>query len=191
MAITIPEGISTRAKLRDHLRDTLSTLVTDHTQDVPGGEWDGVPVITIKDLGEAIAATFGGDLPTLDAKVAEISTPGTVYVSADCPDCHQRQNLTAEVDGVLSIDRSGRELKAKFKTKAKTHVCGQQPLPAAVDGQESFELGDITNQDSEAPLEVVPSEPCPSPGCVLAAEHEGDHDVPPADDADEDELLPA
>lgn len=34
-----------RRALRDHYHEAMKAAIAAHRQDVPGGEWDGVPVV--------------------------------------------------------------------------------------------------------------------------------------------------
>lgn len=156
MAIQEPVEFSTRAVFRDDLERNLTTLLKDAERKVEGGSWDGVPVVTRKDLDEAIAAVFDAPLPPPSVIRVEVKTPATVVVSAECPKCHMSAVIPAVITAVLEVDDTGGELKLKAKSKKRTHVCGQATLDdaaAAADGQMGFELDDIVQPGDEPAID--------------------------------------
>ena len=203
MAISEPVEFSTRAAFRADLERNLRALTTDARKEVAGGEWDGVPVVTIKDLDEAFAAVFDAPLPPPSSLRAEVRTPASVVVSAECPKCHLSAVIPVTIGAVLVVDGDGAELKLKAKAKARTHVCGQLGLDDVAGEQGSFELDDIVGAardavadaeqaDDEAGDEITAAtEACPFPGCVRQVDHKGKHDVRPTEDDGEGALLPA
>ncbi len=191
---TMAETWTTRSRFRAELRTVLDELVNDATKDVKGGSWDGVPVVTRKDLDEAIEAAFGLPIPPPDERTAEVSTPAVVLVSAFCPRCSLPATIPVTIGPELRVDADGAEIRLKAKAKARSHTCGQLLLPVALDGQTDFGLDDIvTSNDALTDAEradepATETEACPYPGCVLTAEHEGDHEhnpEPPADGPDQ------
>lgn len=108
--------------------DDLYTLVD---------RWWNVPVVTVRDLGEALEAAFSQPLPELTENEAEITCvdgPAIVTVIGQCGFCgvaidHQLTEIDIET---VKHGRGGTtETKAKAKTKARVHTCGQLPLPVA------------------------------------------------------------
>lgn len=149
MTITMPEVADTRARMLQAYRDALAALVEDATQQ-PGdqrdddgelvmnlGDWDGVPVVTRNRLDEAIRAVFGQPIPAPSETTVEVSTPATVIVSAVCPRCSIAQLISMSVHPELLVSDEGSELRIKAKAKARTHICGQLPLPAGDDGEQT------------------------------------------------------
>ncbi len=172
MTVQMPDVAQTRRELRDAYLEALRALVEDATREVPSGEWEGVPVLTRKDLDEAIAAVFGVPVPAPDETWAEVRTPATVIVSAICPKCSVPTAISVHMHPELVVDDTGAEIRVKGKSKARAHVCGQLPLPetapAEADGQQAFDLDDLVGERCGEPLEGADP-------CSLPAGHEGGH----------------
>jgi hypothetical protein len=149
-----------RGALRDHLRELVDASVQRIDVDAPldpeaPGEldangqpaklWQNVPVVTVRDLETALAAVFGAKLPAPSEKTAEVSTPATVFVAAECPRCHIAGRIPLAVTVELHQDSDGETLHLKPKSREALHTCGQLPLPQGDDEteQESFDLDDI------------------------------------------------
>ena len=215
-----PEHVGKWTPPREAVVAVLRRRLEGRLQDVEGGPWDGVRVVTAKDLGEALAE----ELPPASLFVAEVRTPGWVTVSAVCPRCAIPTDVSVSITSQLVSEIGGSEIKLKAKSKGRSHVCGQTRIDEAADGdQGSFELTDIIGDDAEpedlgdvgdqaahldgdedVPRETLAAEPeddvlaesgldlggCPFPGCILAAEHEGRHSIPPPAPDVDDDLLP-
>lgn len=124
--------IKTRAQLMFLTRDALEEQVKGRTQQVEGGAWDGVPVLTVKDWGEIVDAVFTPRLPPPDTMTAEVESPAYIAVSTHCPTCGIAQLIGVNLRAELVTDDDGSELKVKAKAKGAAHVCGQLPLADAV-----------------------------------------------------------
>ena len=217
-----------RAALKDRFRDLVNGAVqrvdvTQMTTDELGPDeqalplWDKVPVITLKDFEAAFWVTFDEPLPAPSAKTAEVATPATVFVAAECPRCHISQRMPLAVTVELHQDSDGETLHLKAKSKETVHTCGQLPLPEREEeaaGQEElpFEEGEEEPaeeeaEEAEAPGlrllgagEVVEAEfteasaLCANAACVLEADHAGacrsEAETAVADEPESD-LLPA
>lgn len=184
----MPQAFGSRAAFRDDLKAVFVELVQEGEQQVEGGSWDGVPVLTRKTVDEAVAAVFNAPLPPYSDTRTEVATPGTILVSADCPKCHIASVIVLTVSSKLEVDDQGAELKLRAKAKARTHVCGQQSLPLDdLDGQESFELGEIVrpedallDEEQESPGTGEPMEgiEVPADGTEVTLTVEGSADLP-------------
>lgn len=143
MASTPPEvKVAPREALRRKYRDELDSLA----QDVPGGKLDGVRVVRLDDVEKVLTAP----LPPLSLHGAEVTTPGRVDVTAICPQCDEKAEIAVAISTELRVEDDGATLRVKGKSKAASHVCGQESLPfGTVKGQESFELEDIVGDDDE------------------------------------------
>jgi hypothetical protein len=147
--MSIGSTTNTRAALRAALRDGLEDKLELLTQKVPSGEWEGVPVVTGKDLVDVIAEVFGGEMPPPDGQSAEVRTPATVYVSADCPRCHIPGIIPLTITPELRVEPTSSELRLHAKAKARLHMCGQTVLPVEpeVEGQTAaFDIDDIVGE---------------------------------------------
>jgi hypothetical protein len=186
---------TTRARFRADLLDALEGEIAKVKQDVAApGEWDGVPVVTAKDLADVFATIFGTELPPPDESSAEVRTPATVLVSAECPRCFIPQTIAMTVGPELRVNADGSELRLRAKAKAVSHVCGQLPLPVADVDQGSFALEDIVggggndNESTAGPRdESGAGEECVGANHVPGCHH---FDQAPPEDPDDD-LLPA
>lgn len=120
-------------------------------------EWSGVPVVTRKDLDEALRAVFGQPLPPASETEAEVRTPAYVLVSAVCPRCHIAQDISVEINPELLISNDGSELRLKAKAKGRTHLCGQ--LPLATNGHDAQvtldELAPVADEPGEGVEDVA------------------------------------
>jgi hypothetical protein len=210
-----------RYDLRERFREAMrglvervdtELLVTDELGPDNKGKhlWSGVPVLTMPSLNEALR-TFDEPLPAPSEVTAELRTPGTLFVAAECPECHLPQQIPMVIDVKLEVEGSIRTLHLKGKSKAAVHRCGQLPLPerkpedqgelpwneteeepAEADSRcanaacvlEADHAGDCVAGDTALdgtvidPVDTPELEPCPSPDCILPAEHTGDHQIP-------------
>lgn len=150
---------------------------------VEGGPWDGVSVITRKQVDEAFAL-FEPIPPS--QHVAEVVTPSTILVDALCPSCGLPVSASIQLHSRLTVESGHRQVTVKGKTTPVGHVCGQTVLPVGPDevGTEpAFDIEDITGgvqEDTEADADEAPApdtsdEPCPHPGCIRGADHGGQH----------------
>lgn len=117
------------------VRLVLHERLKGKVQQVEGGPWDGMSVVTEKDLDVA----FGEALPPPSARGAEVSTPARLVVSVICPRCHVAQQIALFVSPKLEIDDERTTLKLVAKAKSMGHTCGQQPLPLPVEGQTAID----------------------------------------------------
>ena len=110
-----------------------------------------MPVVTERDLREALNAAFTEPLPPPDEHEVEVSTPATVRVTAVCPNCKQLSLLLlTEVQPDLTIHSDGtRELKLAFKNKARLHTCGQLPLPVGRNGNGQVSLDEAIDDEGD------------------------------------------
>lgn len=158
----------TRSQFRRDLLERLDELLIAAEHTVEGGPEDGDKVVTHKAWIEILRATEFAPLPAIDRHYAEVVTGASVTVWAPCPRCGIPGVINLQIDPELRVDTSSAELRLKAKAKPRSHTCGQLLLnSASLDGQESFDLDVMTE----------PVDPCPFPGCELAAEHKGDHHV--------------
>lgn len=181
--VAIPETAPTRAAMVTAYRDALVALVEDATHtvedlsnatqealvltvaataglDVAAEVEDAignVPVLTRRDVDEAIAAVFSQPIPMPEDTTAEVHTPATVIVSAICPRCSISQLIVVTMKPELLVSDEGSEIRIKAKAKGRAHICGQLPLPvnAEADGQEALGLED---PDGEDVVETDPQE---------------------------------
>jgi DNA-binding transcriptional regulator YiaG len=134
--------------------DTEAIVTSEVDPDGQGKHlWSNVPVLTMPSLNEALRGTFEEPLPAPSELTAELHTPGTVFVAAECPECHVPQQIPMVIDVKLEVEGAVRTLHLKGKSKAAVHRCGQLPLPEAKAderGQEELPW----EQSSEEPGEV-------------------------------------
>lgn len=166
---------ATREALRHYLARKIHDGLQRNRQTVEGGRWDGVPVVTTKDIDEVLDLIFSEELPPPDGRSAEVKTDAIITVWAKCPDCRQYQSMGLGIYPVLTIEGPVRTLSLKAKASKVQHACGQmtaEPGPDAVgDGQiPAFELEDIVG---DSPIEEVSEEAEPT------VEEEIDEDVLP------------
>jgi hypothetical protein len=143
VTITMPEVADTRARMLRAYRDGLQALIEDATvrpttasvdEDVLTiADLDGVPLVSRKDIDEALHAIFSQPIPAPSETTVEVSTPATVIVSALCPRCGIAQLIGMSVHPELLIDDEGSELRVKAKSKGVSHTCGQLPLTVVAD----------------------------------------------------------
>ena len=206
-AVTGAAFITRHGSPRQDVARLIASRLELRLQEVVGGEWDGIKVVTAKDLAEALAE----ELPPASLFSADVSTPAVITLDAVCPDCRQAVTMSTKLTVQLVQDDTGAELKIKSKSKARTHVHGQTTLAAAAgeglwDGRIPSDPANLSTDEATATLgeivgkTIIPTydeivaegnEPldlgkCPFPGCDLAAEHTGAHS--PTTTADDDEL---
>lgn len=141
-----PERVGKFTAPRQAVVDLLRKRLEARLQDVEGGPWDGVRVVTAKDLAEALAE----ELPPASLFAAEVRTPGWVTVAAVCPRCAIPSDVSVYISAQLISEIGGNEIKLKAKSKGRSHVCGQTRIDEAADGdQGSFELEDIVGDDDD------------------------------------------
>lgn len=166
MTIAMPETTPTRAAMVQAYRGALLSLIEEatHTVDelVKAGEdaaavavavtgelsaaevvseaIGNVPVLTRRDVDEAIAAVWSQAIPMPEETSAEVHTPASIVVWAVCPRCSLAQPIVVTIKPELLVSDEGSELRVKAKAKGRTHICGQLPLPVVADGQESLGL---------------------------------------------------
>lgn len=131
--------VTSRRALRDAYLDAVGREIDARRFDISGGELDGVPVVTVKDLEEALSAVFAGPPPGSPDGFAEVATPANVLVHAECPRCGIPAEINVVIGAVLTVEVGDAELGVKAKSKARTHVCGQLPLEAgpAIEGEQT------------------------------------------------------
>lgn len=184
-----------RAALRDSIRDDLSVALKAALQPVTPG-MDGAPAILEPDLVRIVDEIFAVPLPPPDEHHAEVSTIASVLVHAICPRCGISAKTTVDLSATLVVDSPYHaEIRVAAKSKARTHVCGQEELPEGdapvADGQVTVDDLLADQEETEAPAEgdgMTPDERldralddqaadghCPFPGCARAANHRGKH----------------
>jgi hypothetical protein len=153
MALTdhVPPREAIRADLKERLTAAVNAdVVKINTIDDDGHpDWSDVPVITIAALSGAMRQIFEGPLPAASERAAEVHTPATVFVSAECPRCHIPARIPLTVGVELHQDETRETLHLKASAKAALHVCGQLGLDDDEDSpmrQRSFGLDDIVGE---------------------------------------------
>lgn len=135
--------------LRDRLERVLQPVDTAEEE---GKLWNGVQVVTRKDLEAAIAL----DLPPASIFAASVRTPAYVYVSAVCPICSIVTEIPLVLGVKVTVAGSSRTLELTKVAKAMPHQCGQARLddlapskPAArgVVDDEDEDLGEDDDED--------------------------------------------
>ena len=133
MATNMPDVAPTRASLLRAYHEDLAARIDEATQKV-GQQilavptafdvvaWEGVPVVTRRDLDEIVGAVFAQPLPAPSENTAEVSTPAIVIVWAVCPRCAISQPIAVTIHPELLVDDDGAELRIKAKAKARTHI---------------------------------------------------------------------
>lgn len=172
-------------RLREELEARVITLV--------GGDHDGAKVVSEEDVRRAAFAAFHAILPPTDVRTAEVVTPAVVFVDVVCPRCKEAARVTAAITAELRVSTSESELHIKAKASKAAHTCGQLTVlevpdeekidaeaEAAVDAAEDILEAAAEEEPPEKPKRTRKPkiEACPFPGCVLGAEHPGDHDAP-------------
>lgn len=168
-----PSVAETRRALVTHIRDRLADELNEVRQKVPSGEWEGVPVVTDVDLIGTLDKVFAEPLPRSSEHHAEVETRGEVIVTAVCPLCFKTGEILLTVDVELHASGTSRSLHLKAASKARAHICGQESLPLADIEDEGGPTSPIA--DGQVGLDELVGERCPNPGCILPADHEGDH----------------
>lgn len=141
-----PENVGKFTPPRQAVVDLLRRRLESKLQDVEGGPWDGVRVVTADDLALALEEA----LPPASLFSAEVRTPGWVTVSAVCPRCAIPTDVSVHIEAQLVSEIGGSEIKLKAKSKGRSHVCGQTRIDEAAEGdQGSFELDDIIGDEAE------------------------------------------
>lgn len=202
---TVPAG---RAALRDHFLSAVTRALEGRAQTIESGPLEGISVVSLGHVNEAIAEVALAQLPAVDESTAEVLAPATITVVTPCPRCGVTQDMDVQIDRTLLIDPGVAHLKLKAKSAQRVHVCGQLTWPsktAPVEGQEGFGLEDITEEpDNINDLAVPPSlaqeageadplpETCPFPDCRRPADHRGKHSEPTivSNDESDSDLLP-
>jgi hypothetical protein len=182
---------TTRNNFRAGLVARITEGLISRQQTIESGPLEGLEVISAGHVAEVLGMALREPLPPYSITTAEVATPATLVVTAFCPRCRLPALMLMSVTSQLVVEAGGGELRLKGHTKAVSHVCGQLALPIGPEGQASFELEDIVGEDDaltegERTESGIPLTICPFPGCILREEHEGDHDVPPADALDDD-----
>lgn len=116
-----PEHVGRFTPPRQAVVDLLRRRLEGRLQDVEGGPWDGVRVVTAKDIAEALEEP----LPPASLFAAEVRTPGWVTVAAVCPRCAIPTDVSVYITAQLISEVGADEIKLKAKSKARSHVCGQ------------------------------------------------------------------
>jgi hypothetical protein len=138
---------------------------------VPGGEWHGMDVLRRKEL-ERIVHEFAAADPEPLSTVAELETPGTVFLDAICPRCDIPTRILVTLHTELVVSEEGASIHAKAKSKASSHICGQLPLtPAGDDDQEQMRLADLIGP-TEPTLILVTEIPAPDDVSLATPEEE-------------------
>lgn len=133
------DTLTTREAVR---RASLHSLVTRcETAAVPmeGGPMDGISVVSIGTLKEQVRDELEERLGPPSDKVAEVTTPATVNVSAICPECDLPMLIVVSLLPTLTVDGDGAEISVKAKSKSRVHVHGQLSLPEEAEGQMTIE----------------------------------------------------
>lgn len=138
-----------RSKLREALREAAMA--------VPGGAWDGQTVVRL----EAVLDALSEPLEAASDYASEVRTDGQTHarlvVWAACPLCDVAQPLVLTVAPRLTVEDDSREIKLVGKTKARTHVCGQEVLPLAGGIDDAIRMWSETElgavDDGDAPSE--------------------------------------
>lgn len=188
--MAIPDHVATRTALVANLKNEFDDAVKERTQEVQGGSWDGVPVLTIPSIEEVRKAVFLRPVPPPSEHQGEVITPALVLVHVVCPNCSRVNAIPVYLTPSLTITGAGSELAVKAKSKARFHMC-DRPEADEVPEELGMLLGGDQDEGSEDESEAPAAERegCPAPGCSLLAEHPGDHvpvagSEPPADEPD-------
>lgn len=120
------------------------------TLDTPG-MYEGLEVVTLKNLRERLNVLELEDLPPASGTAAEIATPGFVTLWAKCPRCGESAPIRVSLESELRVDSHAGTLHAKAKAKPASHICGQTLLPVGeAEGQEDFDLEDVVGDQADA-----------------------------------------
>lgn len=134
---TIPVNATPTEALHRSLQERLEAAF----QTVEGGPWDGIEVITSKDLQDV----FEEPLPPASGHGAEVMTPARVVVDAYCPRCSLPSTIALIIEPELRVDHSGATLRLVGRSKPVGHLCGQTAFAfnGEAEDQEDFSLSDI------------------------------------------------
>ena len=148
--MSLDDVIASRRGVRDAYRDAVLDAARARLEDVPGGEWDGVPALTEPKLLDLVADVFDRDPPLPSENHAEVRTPAVITVAAICPQCDLPTTVLASVSAQLVVDLDGAEVTVKTKSKARSHICYQAELPLGgtdVDGlaQMTVPFGEVVD----------------------------------------------
>ena len=113
-------------------REVDRRMLTDRllaaVQTVSGGKWDGRQVVPLEDAKGILARPL--DAPAHGAEVTtDNDSDGRLTVFTGCPACGMVQPIAVTVGVRLVTDRTHSELRPTFRATARTHECGQEPLP--------------------------------------------------------------
>jgi hypothetical protein len=144
---------------------------------------DGLKVISLGKLRDAMTAALMVKLPPPPDTHAEVTTPATIALSAICPECDLPVSLTVKLTTKLTVDDSGAEIAIKAKASKMPHKHGQLSLDGAVaeaDGQvtmDDLEIEDHRLRILRAVYDVCdertvdpPAEPGPPPTLDVIAQ---------------------
>lgn len=145
MAIT--DTLTTREAVRRAALEDLVGRAQGAATTMEGGPLDGIEVVSIGSLQEAMTAALLIALPAPSDHYAEVITPAKIVVSAVCPECRLPMPIGVTLTPQLVVDIDGAELKVKATTKPSVHVCHQLPLPDADSDQGTlFPITDLRLQ---------------------------------------------
>lgn len=140
------EQVATLAPPREAVVGLIRERLAAQVFAVVGGAHDGVQAVRWED----VEFSLGQPLPPPSDHAAEVATPGDVLVATGCPRCGLPERIVLHVDAQLQVDAGGSELHLKGKSKAHTHVCGQQTLDEAAAAASQSVLDDWLRQVGQA-----------------------------------------
>jgi hypothetical protein len=146
-----------RGQFRGRLLREVRRLAEEDilTIDAPG-IYEGLEVVTLKNLNERLNVLELEELPPASGMAAEIRTPGFVTLWAKCPRCGESAPIRVSLESELRVDSHAGTLHAKAKAKPASHVCGQTLLPVGDEDQEDFGLDDVVGEVPElADLQAI------------------------------------
>lgn len=173
---------NTRGAFRLAILEAVRDEATALAQPIEGGVLDGLKVISLGTLTEALERVKGTTLPPVDGQTAEVRTPAEITVEAICPKCGIPGRMTAKIGTELVVALDGAELRLKTAVKARTHVCGQMELPEEP-SVDQLELSDIVRPEDALTDEERAAGDQPPAG-------DGDGEIQSGDEPDDDALLP-
>lgn len=146
-------GSDTRAELRTYLLAMVETGIDQRAQTIEGGPLDGIRVVSLGHVSEAIEAVARFPLAPPDAHTAELTTPFEVVTHARCPRCGVAAPMYLRVNDELRLNEDGQTLRLTAKSKPISHVCGQLPITfeQAAGQEEAFDITDIVGPVDEKP----------------------------------------
>lgn len=187
---------NTRGALRSETTRLLEEAITGRAETIEGGPLDGVRVVSMGNVREAVGEVVAAQLPPVDEASAEVTagrSPARIVVWAVCPSCGIRQSLAVEITPTLDVSFNGRELKLHAKAKGRAHICGQLPVEDGTNQVTLDELeadtedilagdvpaqgewrepsGDTTEDEAPVSSQIYTSATCPMPGYLLDEEH--------------------